>query len=76
MADDDREEDKGYEEQIKFVSVIAKPLASKKSTKRVHKVVKKAAQAKHVRRVSGALMLMKSLCARVWWHAGSCYLLA
>lgn len=56
MADDDREEDKGYEEQIKFVSVIAKPLASKKSTKRVHKVVKKAAQAKHVRRVSAALL--------------------
>ncbi len=36
--------------QIKFVSVIAKPLAPKKTTKKLHKLVKKASQAKFVRR--------------------------
>ena len=52
MADEEKDDDRGYEEKIKYISVIAKPLASKKTTKRVHKVVKKASQAKHVRRVS------------------------
>lgn len=36
--------------QVKFVSVIAKPLAPKKTTKKLHKLVKKASQAKFVRR--------------------------
>jgi H/ACA ribonucleoprotein complex subunit 2 len=48
-----------YVLQIKFVSVIAKPLASKKSTKKVHKLVKKAAQAKVVRR--GVKEVVKAL---------------
>lgn len=36
--------------QIKYVSKIAKPLAPKKTTKKIHKLVKKASQAKFVRR--------------------------
>ena len=36
--------------QIKYVSVIAKPLAPKKTTKKLHKLVKKASQAKFIRR--------------------------
>ena len=41
---------KTYEERLKAVNIIAQPLASKKSTKRAHKLVKKASSAKHVRR--------------------------
>ena len=41
---------KEYEERIRHVSIIAQPLASKKSTKRVHKLVKKASGVKHIRR--------------------------
>jgi H/ACA ribonucleoprotein complex subunit 2 len=39
-----------YEERIKHVAVIAKPLASKKHTKRVYKAVKKATKAKGIKR--------------------------
>jgi H/ACA ribonucleoprotein complex subunit 2 len=49
MADDENEVD-DYDKKIKFVSVIAKPLASKKTTKRIHKLVKKASQSKVVKR--------------------------
>lgn len=45
--------------QIKFVSAIAKPLAPKKTTKKIHKLVKKACQAKHVRR--GVKEVVKAL---------------
>ena len=45
--------------QIKFVSVISKPLASKKITKRIHKLVRKASQAKVVKR--GVKEVVKSL---------------
>jgi len=45
--------------QIKYVSVIAKPLASKKTTKRIHKLVRKASQAKIVRR--GVKEVVKAL---------------
>jgi H/ACA ribonucleoprotein complex subunit 2 len=41
---------KTYEERLKAVNIIAQPLASKKLTKRAHKLVKKASSAKHVRR--------------------------
>jgi H/ACA ribonucleoprotein complex subunit 2 len=41
---------KTYEERVKAVNVIAQPLASKKSTKKAHKLVKKASQAKNIRR--------------------------
>ena len=41
---------KSYEERVKAVNVISQPLANKKSTKKAHKLVKKASQAKIVRR--------------------------
>lgn len=41
---------KTYEERCEAVNVIARPLANKKSTKKAHKLVKKAASAKHIRR--------------------------
>ncbi len=41
---------KTYEERLEAVNVISKPLASKKSTKRAHKLVKKASAAKIIRR--------------------------
>lgn len=41
---------KTYEERVKAVNVISQPLASKKSTKKAHKLVKKAASVKHIRR--------------------------
>lgn len=44
------EDDGGYAEKVKYVSVIAQPLASRKSTKKLHKLVKKASQAKFVKR--------------------------
>lgn len=52
-------EEGGYEEKIKYVSVIAKPLASRKTTKRLHKLVKKASQAKFVKR--GVKEVVKAL---------------
>lgn len=41
---------KTYEERVEAVNIIAKPLANKKSTKKAHKLVKKAASAKRIRR--------------------------
>uniref|UniRef100_A0A7S1YDK8 H/ACA ribonucleoprotein complex subunit 2 n=1 Tax=Grammatophora oceanica TaxID=210454 RepID=A0A7S1YDK8_9STRA len=41
---------KTYEERVKNVNVISKPLASKKSTKKLHKLVKKASGVKYIRR--------------------------
>jgi H/ACA ribonucleoprotein complex subunit 2 len=41
---------KTYEERVKAVNCISQPLASKKSTKKIHKLVKKAAGVKHIRR--------------------------
>lgn len=57
MGSDDERED--YDEKVKYVSSIAKPLASKKSTKKVHKLVKKATQAKFVKR--GVKEVVKAL---------------
>ena len=48
-----------YEKKIRFCSKIASPLAGKKSTKKVHKLVKKATQAKSVRR--GVKEVVKAL---------------
>lgn len=48
-----------FSKQIKFISVIAKPLASQKTTKKIHKLVKKATQAKFVRR--GVKEVVKAL---------------
>ena len=41
---------KTYEDRVKAVNVISQPLASKKSTKKAHKLVKKAAGTKAIRR--------------------------
>lgn len=41
---------KTYEERVEAINVIAKPLTSKKSTKKAHKLVKKASSAKIIRR--------------------------
>lgn len=41
---------KTYEERVKAVNVISHPLANKKSTKKAHKLVKKAAGQKQIRR--------------------------
>lgn len=41
---------KTYEERVKGVNVISHPLASKKSTKKAHKLVKRAASIKQIRR--------------------------
>ena len=45
--------------QIKYVSVIAKPLAPKKITKKLYKLVRKAAKAKFIRR--GVKEVVKAL---------------
>eukprot|EP00522_Entomoneis_paludosa_P016512 CAMPEP_0172450432 /NCGR_PEP_ID=MMETSP1065-20121228/8768_1 /TAXON_ID=265537 /ORGANISM="Amphiprora paludosa, Strain CCMP125" /LENGTH=156 /DNA_ID=CAMNT_0013202213 /DNA_START=293 /DNA_END=763 /DNA_ORIENTATION=+ len=57
MGDDDKRKStdsaaagKTYEERCEAVNVISQPLASKKSTKKAHKLVKKAASSKHIRR--------------------------
>jgi len=49
-GDDDKKPTKDYDERCKAVNVISHPLASKKSTKKAHKLVKKAASVKHIRR--------------------------
>lgn len=41
---------KTYEERVRAVNSISEPLASKKSTKKLHKLVKKASSIKHIRR--------------------------
>ncbi len=50
---------KTYEERVEAINAISKPLASKKSTKRAHKLVKKASSAKMIRR--GVKEVVKSL---------------
>ena len=41
---DEESSGKSYEDRVKYVSAIAHPLASKKLTKKVYKVVKKGIQ--------------------------------
>ena len=51
MADNDEMHDLDeYDEKIKFISAISQPLAPKKTTKRIHKLVRKACHAKIVKR--------------------------
>jgi H/ACA ribonucleoprotein complex subunit 2 len=51
MSDDEKNKSTPtYEERCKAVNAISHPLASKKSTKKAHKLVKKAASIKHIRR--------------------------
>lgn len=69
MSDTEDKKSSGpsYEERIKHVSIIAQPLASKKHTKRVYKVVKKATKVKGIKRgvkevVKGIRKGEKGLC--------------
>ncbi len=55
----DEQEVDSYDAKIKFVNKISTPLASKKQTKRVYKVVKKASQSKFVKR--GVKEVVKAL---------------
>mmetsp|Transcript_23433 Transcript_23433/g.26279 ORF Transcript_23433/g.26279 Transcript_23433/m.26279 type:complete len:190 (-) Transcript_23433:24-593(-) len=41
---------KTYEERVKNINILSRPLANKKSTKKAHKLVKKAASSKRIRR--------------------------
>mmetsp|Transcript_30451 Transcript_30451/g.40223 ORF Transcript_30451/g.40223 Transcript_30451/m.40223 type:complete len:171 (-) Transcript_30451:382-894(-) len=50
---------KSYEERLKNVSIISKPMASRKLTKKAYKLVKKASSSKCVRR--GVKEVVKSL---------------
>lgn len=51
MAETDTKADPpSYEERCKAVNIISQPLASKKTTKKAHKLVKKAASIKRIRR--------------------------
>uniref|UniRef100_K3WNU8 H/ACA ribonucleoprotein complex subunit 2 n=1 Tax=Globisporangium ultimum (strain ATCC 200006 / CBS 805.95 / DAOM BR144) TaxID=431595 RepID=K3WNU8_GLOUD len=60
MSDtEDKKSGVSYEERVKHVSVIAKPLASKKQTKRAYKVVKKATKVKGIKR--GVKEVVKSI---------------
>jgi H/ACA ribonucleoprotein complex subunit 2 len=63
MGDDDSKKadssSKSYEERVTAVNVISHPLACKKSTKKAHKLVKKAAGLKHIRR--GVKEVIKAL---------------
>jgi H/ACA ribonucleoprotein complex subunit 2 len=61
------EVEKTYEERVEAVNAISQPLASKKSTKKAHKLVKKAASAKIIRRgvkevIKGIRKNEKGLC--------------
>ena len=51
--------ERSYDELVELVSVIAKPMASRKLTKRLYKVVKKAKKAKKLRR--GVREVVKAL---------------
>lgn len=67
MSEKEEKSGKSYEERCKAVNVISKPLANKKSTKKLHKLVKKASSVKHIRRgvkevVKGVRKGEKGLC--------------
>jgi len=49
-GDSSSKDEKTYEDRVNAINGISAPLASKKSTKRIHKLVRKASSAKHVRR--------------------------
>ena len=66
-AEKEEKSSKSYEDRVKAVNVISKPLANKKSTKKLHKLVKKASSVKHIRRgvkevVKGVRKGEKGLC--------------
>lgn len=45
-----KDNSKTYEERVKNINILSRPLANKKSTKKAHKLVKKAASSKRIRR--------------------------
>jgi H/ACA ribonucleoprotein complex subunit 2 len=49
-TEDKKSSSKSYEDRVKVVNCISQPLASKKTTKKAHKLVKKASSIKHIRR--------------------------
>jgi H/ACA ribonucleoprotein complex subunit 2 len=49
-TEDKKRSSKSYEDRVKVVNCISQPLASKKTTKKAHKLVKKASSIKHIRR--------------------------
>lgn len=59
MAEKADDGDNSYDDKVKYVSIIAQPLASKKTTKKIHKLVKKAALSKCVKR--GVKEVVKAL---------------
>lgn len=59
MGDDDKESGPSYEERCEAVNAISSPLCSKKSTKKAHKLVRKASSIKHIRR--GVKEVVKAL---------------
>ena len=48
-----------YEERCKAINILASPLASKKSTKKAHKLVRKASQSKSLRRGVKEVRIMR-----------------
>jgi H/ACA ribonucleoprotein complex subunit 2 len=58
-AKEEETEGPTYEERCQAINILASPLASKKSTKKAHKLVRKASQAKNLRR--GVKELVKGL---------------
>ncbi|KAL3798704.1 hypothetical protein HJC23_004455 [Cyclotella cryptica] len=58
-AADENPEAPTYEERCLAINILASPLATKKSTKKAHKLVRKASQAKCIRR--GVKELVKGL---------------
>jgi H/ACA ribonucleoprotein complex subunit 2 len=66
-TEDKKSAGKDYDERVKAVNGISQPLANKKSTKKAHKLVKKASSAKLIRRgvkevVKGIRKNEKGLC--------------
>jgi hypothetical protein len=58
-----------YDERCKAVSPIAKPLASKKMTKKLYKLVKKASAAKFVRRGVKEVVKVRSASPQLLPHS-------
>jgi H/ACA ribonucleoprotein complex subunit 2 len=51
MTEEKEDQDNnGYDEKIKYVNAIASPLAPQKTTKRIHKLVRKGCNSKVVKR--------------------------
>lgn len=58
-AEDDNLQGDDYDKKVLYVNAIAQPLASRKVTRKLHKLVRKASQAKFVKR--GVKEVVKAL---------------